>query len=215
MEASQAQTAQQPDAATLGALLVILASGQSVAAMRDLAATLLAPYAIGAQALGEVLELFAPHLEGGLALPVPVGGLVRPPGSARAFIARTAFPRHAAYVVNAARRITHGGSLNAERRYMAQHLGAERGRRDAAQRVDAVVARIGPEMGWYTRQDSRVDLDCRRLEGTNFTVANLPAVHGRPVMPGTVHPLCRCLPGEPHPVRETRRVAVPVPAPAS
>lgn len=196
MEASQTAQTQQPDAPTYGALVVILLSGQPVALMTQHAFALLAPFGITAAALREALELLVPHLDGGFALPGVVGGTFLSPRSARGFIARTSMPRHAAYLVTAARRLSQGGSLDAERRYLAQHLNAERTRREAAQRVDDAAARHGEVLGWKSVRDDRTTPECRAADGNNFSAIKPPAIG----YPGTLHGgSCRCKPVGPHP----------------
>jgi hypothetical protein len=204
MEASQAQRrqqqppSQQPDAATLGALVVILLSGQSIALMLPAAAELLASYGITRAAIRDTLDLLVPHLSGGVGLPL-LGDILPPAHSAQGFIFRTAAPRHAAYLVNGARRLSRSpSSLQTERRYLAQHVDAERGRREAAQRVDVVASLFGPELGWYNPDDKKTSEGCRAMIGRNFTVADPPTVEGHKAYPGAVHPACRCRAGRKH-----------------
>lgn len=202
MEASQAQQQSPADEATLAALVVLLLSGMPEPELTPLAAAILAPLGIPAAAVGTVLELLAPHIE---------PDLEQAPASAAGWVARTAFPRHAAYLVNAAKRLASDPTtIAAERRYFAQHLGAERGRRDAAKQVDEQAATHGSVLGWYSRRDSHTSPGCAAMNGNNFNVLVPPVVEGRPALPGAVHPACRCKAGAPHRagVREPASVLV-------
>jgi hypothetical protein len=212
MEASQAQRqqqpppSQQPDAAVLGALTVILLSGASIGAMVPLLVPLLASYGITRAAIRDTLDLLVPHLSGGIGLPL-LGDILPPPGSAQGFIFRTAAPRHAAYLVNGARRLSRSpSSIQTERRYLAQHVDAERGRREAAQRVDVVASLFGPELGWNNPDDSKTSRGCRAMIGKNFSVAHPPLVEGHLSYPGAVHPACRCFASAPF-AHRTLRIA--------
>jgi hypothetical protein len=187
MEASQAQQQSPADEATLAALVVLLLSGMPEPELTPIAAEVLG---IPVAAVGSVLELLAPNIEPDLG---------QMPASASGWVARTAFPRHAAYVVNAAKRLASDpSSITAERRYLSQHLGAERGRREAAAKVDEQAAIHGLTLGWYSRRDDHPTVGCRAMHGHNFSVLDPPIVEGRPAYPGTVHPFCRCKPGAPH-----------------
>jgi hypothetical protein len=205
MEASQTQT-QQPDPTTLAALVVVLLSGSSPETMRDLAAPLLAPFGIGAAAIGAAIGLLFPHLDHGQA---------EQPVSAIGHTLRTQPAREAAYLFNAAKRIATDprgvrAAIRDERRYVGQHLAAERGRRDSARAVDKMVAVHGPVLGWYSIRDERSTPGCRAMHSRNFNAAIPPIVEGKPAFPGAVHVHCRCKPGAPFPaaVREPARVLV-------
>lgn len=190
MEASQAHQQSPADEATLAALVVLLLSGIPEAELTPIAAGMLAPLGISAAAVGTVLELLAPNIEPDLSTQ---------PASAAGWVARTAFPRHASYLVNAAKRLARDPtSITAERRYLEQHLGAERGRREAAVRVDEQAAKHGLILGWYSKRDDHTTAGCRAAHGSNFSVLAPPVIEGRPAFPGMVHPFCRCLPGAPH-----------------
>lgn len=189
MEASQAQApaAQQPDAATLGALLVILMSGQSPDDMAKLAAPLLAPFGIAAAATAGAIGLIWPHLEH------DVNGALSEPRTAIAHTLRTQPAREAAYLFNAAKRLATTRDIAAERRYLGQHLAAERGRRDAARSVDSLAARLGTDtLEWSARMDSQTTEGCRSMNGKSFKVYAPPVVEGKPSLPGAVHLHCRC-----------------------
>jgi hypothetical protein len=128
--------------------------------------------------------------------------LGRAAGPASAWVRRTSAPRRAAYALAAARRLAaREPDVDAERRYLAAHLAAERGRADAALRADAMVARFGPVLGWHAKQpfDALTSPGCRQRHGQNFSPARPPIVEGRPALPGMVHPSCRCSPGPPWP----------------
>lgn len=189
MEASTAQRQPPPDLteeAVLAALVVVLLSGLPPAAMAGYAASILAPLGLSGEATAAVLDLLAPHLE---------HDLTAPPASALGAIARTAPARHAAHVLNAVKRLSRDPqSINAERRYLAQHLDAERIRKLSAQRVDAMAARVGPILGWHAVMDKRTTPECRAAHGRNFSALVPPAIG----YPGTLHGgTCRCRPGRP------------------
>jgi hypothetical protein len=206
VEASQAQT-QQPDTTTLAALVVILMGNQPVRVSAPPIGALLGPLGISLASVTAALELLTPHLR---------HELDTEPASAAGWVARTANPRRAAYLVNAARRIEQavreGTSIREavaqERRYLVQHLAAERGRKDAAAQVDAMAAIHGTTLGWYSRLDDHVSAGCRGMHGRNFSVVTPPVVEGRPSYPGAVHPSCRCKAGAPHLARVREPVAV-------
>ncbi len=114
-------------------------------------------------------------------------------GPAGRWVRRTAGARRAAYALAAARRLaTLEPDLKAERRYLAQHLAAERARVEAALNVDSNATVYGPVLGWYARQDNRTDPVCRALHGSNFLQSSPPAEG----YPGTLHGgSCRCVSG--------------------
>jgi hypothetical protein len=139
----------------------------------------------------------------GLTDPVRIPRDLRVRGTAASRVAAVEPAIRARYILNAAKRITdnlvhvgdqpHGliTAIRDERRYLAQHIDAAHNRRRAAQAVDA-VARTSPFMIWQTAGDSRVEADCATLNGQLFTIADPPMAHGLPVLPGSVHPRCRC-----------------------
>lgn len=101
----------------------------------------------------------------------------------------------AAYLLNAAERLDQADRDGAfvparrmERSYLAAHSYAGRNRARAAAELDRVAAEHGPWLVWRTQRDSRVDPECGALEGTVFTIDNLP----KGQIPGAVHPRCRC-----------------------
>jgi hypothetical protein len=222
MEASQTQT-DQPDAATLGALSVILLSDLPVPDMAPMVEAVLAPFGITAAAAGAALSAVAPHIEHDFAT------AAGQPVSAIGHTLRTQPSREAAYLFNAAKRITTaaiqgrpagaGGragvtdrigavrnAVASEQRYLRQHLAAERGRRDAAGKVDKARKSFGPELGWYATMDIKTTAGCREQNGQNFNFAQPPLVEGRPAYPGAVHLFCRCKVGPPH-TAKTREAA--------
>lgn len=129
--------------------------------------------------------------------------LGHPSGPAGAWVRRTSVPRRAAYLLAAARRLNEaeGRDVEAERRFLAQHLSAERGRTEAALAADRAVAEHGLVLGWYAKRpfDEATSPGCRSRHGSNFNVLRPPVVEGRPALPGMVHPACRCSPGPPWP----------------
>ena len=139
----------------------------------------------------------------GLADPVHIPRRLRVLGTAASRVAAAEPGIRARYILNAAKRITANlahlddqpGSLvtalRDERRYLTQHVHAARNRRRAARAVDQ-VARRSPFMIWQTRGDARVEADCAALAGSLFTLDQPPVLDGRPVLPGSVHPHCRC-----------------------
>jgi hypothetical protein len=118
-------------------------------------------------------------------------------GPAGRFIRRTSVARRAAYILAAARRMAVAEpDLEAERRYLAQHLSAERGRDEAAARVDQASSLYGPIVGWVSRKDDRVTPECAAAAGWNFRAAKPPVIG----YPGTLHgSTCRCVAGPPFP----------------
>lgn len=102
----------------------------------------------------------------------------------------------ARYLVAAARRLTQAlldrapfdAALRQERRYLDQHRTAGRNRARAAAELDRVATEAGPWLRWHTVIDSRTDAECLALDGTVFTLDNLPGG----LIPGAVHARCRC-----------------------
>jgi uncharacterized protein with gpF-like domain len=50
-------------------------------------------------------------------------------------------------------------------------------------------------LGWYSVRDERTTWDCLVRHGKNFHVSEPPGG----MLPGSVHPRCRCSAGPPHP----------------
>jgi hypothetical protein len=108
--------------------------------------------------------------------------------------------RRAAYLAIAAERLTRAvmtesplelaRALNAERRYLDQHLEASAGRVEAAQQVEFAIRTVGQGvfLGWKARMDDRTSSECRLANGRNFDASRIPPIG----YPGTVHPHCRC-----------------------
>ena len=86
-------------------------------------------------------------------------------------------------------------AFEAERRYLEQHRQAQANRQRAAAAVDGAARRHGKVLGWYSVRDQRTTWDCLTRHGKNFHVAEPPGG----MLPGSVHPRCRCTPGPPHP----------------
>lgn len=175
----------EPDTATLGAIVIVLLSELRPDEASDRIEPLLARLGVSREATRAASDLLLPHIE--------------PPSLARTpalrYTARTEVARQAAYLVNAARRLTVDPNVERERRFLAQHLEASRRRREAATRVDAAAVRFGPQLGWYAIRDSRTTSECRRAHGSNFP-AHRPPVIG---YPGSLHGgTCRCVPGPRH-----------------
>jgi hypothetical protein len=152
----------------------------------------------------------------------PVRSMLRlqpAPGASQAIQAmhRQNLMRRAAYLVNAARRLTGSirrGQLRSglvdERRWLEQHLQATAKRVQAADAVAKEVKRQldprdgsaalgeGPVLpsgllGWYAKMDARTSPECRQAHGRNFDPTRIPLIG----FPGAVHPHCRCKPGPP------------------
>ncbi|MBO2459817.1 hypothetical protein [Actinomadura violacea] len=127
-----------------------------------------------------------------------------PAGSARL----TAYWYRARYLVNAARRF-HAAvkararreseadairkAMRAERRYLSQHLAAQRNRVAARREVERMVAIHGDRLGWFAVRDGATTSDCSHAHGRDFLVSWPPSIG----FPGAVHPRCRCRPVAP------------------
>lgn len=178
----------------VAALVVLLLSGLRPPDLTGPVSALLAPLGLSAEAVEAAVALAA-----GTALYRGSGG------PAVGHLARTASPRRAAYLLAAARRLQDAtgegpaafeAAARAERRYLSQHLVAESVRAEAAARVDRAATVFGPVLGWVSRQDRRVTLECYRAHGRNFSALRPPAIG----WPGTLHAgACRCVPGPPWP----------------
>lgn len=181
------QTQQQPDEQTLAALTLLLLSGQDEDTIRPRVIALLEPFGITAIAATAALSLLHPH--------APPVDLTQHPTTAQGHVARTEVPYSAAYLANAALRLTENASPAQERTYLAQHLRAQGIRREAAQRVDAAARMFGPTLGWRSVRDARTTPACRKAHGSNFGYTHPPAIG----YPGSLHGgACRCLPGPPY-----------------
>lgn len=181
----QQQEAPSEEAALALIVLALLASG-TAAQMAGQMLEVLSSLGIPAEASADALALILPHR-----LELPESNRT-PKGAAQ----RGEFALRARYILNAARRLAGGGTLAAERRYLAQHIAARKARGEAAEQVQDMVSRVGPVVGWYAVLDSRTDPVCRLAHGTNFD-ARVPSPIG---YPGSLHGgACRCRAGRPHP----------------
>jgi LysM domain len=86
-------------------------------------------------------------------------------------------------------------AVSRETRYYGQSLQAIWGRTQAAARVDTAAAAYGRLLGWNTVVDDRTSPDCLAADRKNFYADAMPVIG----YPGTVHPHCRCWPGQPFP----------------
>lgn len=194
-----ASVPQQPppetEEAVLAALTLLLLSGQAAQVVIPQGVPLLGALGVAADAAK-------------LALTLAIASPIEYPraGAAQAHIARTSYPRRAAYIVSAARRFDAGGTLEVERRYLEQHMGAERARVEAASKVDRAAAEHGPILGWKARLDAATTKACRAASGKNFDSRRAPTLpeveEGERVTgyPGTPHGgVCRCVAVPPYP----------------
>lgn len=109
----------------------------------------------------------------------------------------------AAYVFNAARRITadlSGGdslpeAIKKERPNTRAHEQARRNRLNIASKMQKLARQFGPLLGWYRDPLSDSESECVQADGHNF-YATQGTIIG---YPGSVHPHCRCVAGPPHP----------------
>jgi hypothetical protein len=223
--------AQPNPTATIAALVVLLLNRGPIGALVRAVQSLLLPFGIHPAAAQAVTEMVAPNVHD-----IPGPGELQV--SALHHTVRTGVPRQAAYLFQAATRVSDeilvgvgavppesrrgafgqasserirravqdpahqfpvdsqvlDRALEKERRYFDQHLGAERGRREAAARVDRVAKRSGlTTLGWHAQMDDRTTAECRAANGHNFDVTRPPSIG----YPGAVHPSCRCRPGPP------------------
>lgn len=124
-------------------------------------------------------------------------------------VMRGSLPRYSAwYLVNAAKRVTHGvqggatltEALGAERNYARAHVAMQQKRRQVAAHVDETTAATGSTLlGWVARDDERTSPECRAAGGHNFDAATPPVIG----YPGAVHPRCRCFAGPAYPGAKT------------
>lgn len=179
---------QQNRDAVLAALVVVLLARNSESDTGVHVAALLEPLGIARDSALIALALLHPHVP-----PLPPEVAQR---TATGFVARTETPRAAAFLYDSAARLSAGGSTDAERRYIAQHLQARQMRSTMARRVDAASRLFGPVLGWRAVMDKLTTPACRAAHGSNFHFASPPAIG----YPGTLHGgSCRCLPGPPFP----------------
>lgn len=179
----------------LALIVVVLLSGQATATTAGALVPPLRALGIPFQPAVDAISLALPHFE-----PEP-----EVTGPASRWRRRTEVVRRAQYLVKAAQRLMRGGTLEAERRYLEQHLAAVRARQQAVSFVDAEARRFGPVLGWYAIRDGRTTAECRAAHGANFSAASPPVVG----FPGTLHGgTCRCRPGPPHRTSRTVDEAV-------
>lgn len=152
--------------------------------------------AVAATALGVSTGALAAAY--GLAASVPLPPIPTGPGARYAAAVNVAF--RAAFVAQAAKRLSTGGKLAAERDNLRLHLVASKARAGAAQAVDGMAAIHGPVLGWQSVQDTAVTPGCRQASGNNFWVSVPPVIEGARVLPGWLHGgMCRCRPVAPFP----------------
>lgn len=181
------------EAAVVAAVAVFLASTAAVAAVA-------LPAALTARLVALGLTPRAVRAAGRIVMAPPLTGRRRHGSPADRSTTTRAVgadepEMRARYLLAAAKRLTKaaadgvfGPALRAERRHLEQHVEAGRNRARAAARLDQVAAKDGPWLVWHTQHDANVTADCAELDGTVFTVDNLPKGH----IPGAVHPKCRC-----------------------
>jgi len=118
----------------------------------------------------------------------------RSTGPAGEWTRRTLPVRQASYLLAAARRLAvDEPDVEAERRFLAQHLTAETKRVQAAGEVDRMVTTHGRVLGWHAVRDEITTPGCRAAHGRNFLASAPPNIEGRPAYPGTLHGgACRC-----------------------
>lgn len=136
----------------------------------------------------------------------------------------------AAYMVNAARRISHSmrelqsqgvpphlvasRALERERPYYRLHVDAQNARERMAYKAEqeALRSKTSPvpgttpgDVGWYATLDSKTTPECRVAHGTNFSVDDPPSIG----VPGALHAgRCRCSPGMPFPYGKKTETAL-------
>lgn len=181
-----------PDHELIGRLTAELAAGAPPA---SIAAVLALDREVAEAAIKALLEL------GGIAKLLAEVPVVLPTAPVRA-MRRQNLTRRAAYLLNAARRITTGihqgrtlDALSAESKFLGQHLEASTKRMDAARLVSDQVTQQGSMLlGWYAKMDKKTTAECRDANGKNFRADRVPLIG----YPGTVHVHCRCVPGPAH-----------------
>lgn len=193
MEAATAR--RQPDQLTeeaaIAGLVVIILSGLALQAAVPHVTRLLAPFGFPRAAIVGAMAMLWPHLRE----PRELGGV-----NAGGWVNRTLPARQAAYLLSAIRRLAEDPEDEpAERRYLRQHLNAERARREAAAKVDKAAEQWGPVLGWRSVRDERVTPECRAADGRNFSATRPPLIG----YPGTLHGgTCRCFATAPWPDAE-------------
>lgn len=183
----EAQGQDDANTAALGALVLILLSDLTPEDAADRALPTLIALGRSEESVRAAFDLLVPNVHPPALIPA---------GPASGHVARTEAAFQAAYISEASKRLTLNGNIDAERRYLAQHLDAARRRREAAETVDRVASRFGPVLGWYAVNDRRTTAFCKAASGHNFHAARPPRIG----YPGSLHGgACRCVPGPPHP----------------
>ena len=189
--------ARVPPPSEVDQLTQMLVAGASAAAVVGFLSGLAG---IGASAAHQLVAMS--QIEGLLQLPVPHG--VAHPAVMQQHLSN--LRRRAAYLIMAGRRIgtavirehTTPGSiakaLQAEARYVRQHLEAVVKRNEATKKVVSAAYRYGEQLGWWSVLDERTSPECRKAHGSNFEAGDPPRIG----YPGTVHSSCRCKPGPAH-----------------
>ena len=161
------------------------------------ASALSLPASLVARLVALGLSARAVRAAGKLALKSASAGNVTALSTTTARAVKAAEPElRAQYLLNASKRLTRALTLDVypqalrlEDNYQQQYEDAAQNRVRAATALDQVaMSNRGGYLVWRTQQDSRVESECRALEGRVFTLDNLP--DGQ--MPGAVHPHCRC-----------------------
>ena len=180
---------EQPgDHEMLIAIMLLLMAGLEGSVLLHSLLIVLAPLGVPPVALAGLLALMGPQ------------GTAHVPPSANddalRMLQRGTSARRAMYLLAAARRLSAGGTLDAERRLYKAHLVAERKRGEAVGRVDAAAKQFGPVLGWWAHRDKKTTPVCRTAHGSNFSALTPPAIG----WPGTLHAgNCRCKPVAPWP----------------
>lgn len=202
MEAIELAAPVDTDQRLIAALAARMAGNFTVGSIKSLLGA-------GADIAGEAVAALL-HMDGVRKL-LRIRPVILAPAPVRA-MHRQNLIRQAAYLVNAARRITaeakldrpspqpRGPLLNQalvkEAAYFRQHVDAVANRTQAAQQVATMAKMQGKAglLGWYSRNDSRTSAECLAAHGRNFDPNQIPAIG----YPGAVHPHCRCKPGPAH-----------------
>jgi hypothetical protein len=173
----------------LGTLLAALLAGAPIAVIVGILLLLARVNERGAQLLADEFPE---------AFDIPKPSAIHADALANVF--RQNAQRRAAYLSVAAERLTRAvmsesplelaRALNAERRFLDQHIEACQGRVEAAMQVEFALRTVGRGvmLGWKARMDDRTSAECRLANGRNFSAARIPPIG----YPGTVHPHCRC-----------------------
>jgi hypothetical protein len=196
--AAQQQTPPPSDQAVLATLTTLILSGLTAQELATYAGALLASLGISAVAVQQAISLLHPHLVIDGAEGILAAASSDQTRAAERWVLRTAAPRHGAYLLRAAGRLAGEGTVERERRFVSQHLAAERARRDAAKLVDGAAMKHGPMLTWVSVLDPATTYGCRAAHGGLFRYDRPPIIEGSPAYPGTPHGgSCRCSAGPP------------------